>query len=494
MAVRIPPTRWAALGAALLMVVGTAHEGDAGPFLRPALGPAPGCTGSDCTPRAATFGHYETHWRRWPAERRPDQRFPQSLGAEPMVTPLGLPEKSLPVERFVPEGGPPQPTGPRLPTDLPPVLPSDLPDVPGPPAPTSPLETPPLEKPSEKPAGQEILPPGGKIQIEEKSPLGTQPSPLEPLPAETTPKLPLEPTTPPAEEKPAESRLPGMSDSPPAPDQGTSSTLPGLAPREQRPVEAPAAKADEGAGWMEGPPPAAPENVPIPVEPWAEPRAWQPAPAQKATYEVPWSPPPQSWEPPAAPRRERPVEPPMARPVRESLPATIEPELPPPLEEPVRPPAVEPSEPRPSEPVAQARGAPQNQPPMEPPASRPAEAQTPAENLPLGLDGYCPVKLAEHEQWVAGQQRFAVKFNGHIYLMSDETLQRRFLANPTRYAPVMAGVDPVLAIDKNVNVPGQTEFCVVYDGRLYMFSNASTLARFHQNPKRYSAVATKATY
>ena len=110
---------------------------------------------------------------------------------------------------------------------------------------------------------------------------------------------------------------------------------------------------------------------------------------------------------------------------------------------------------------------------------------------PLGLDGYCPVRLAETEQWVVGDPRWAVSYQGCTYQTSGPDLQRRFLANPSRYAPVVSGQDPVLALDEKCSVPGQTEFCVVYDGRLYMFSSAGTLARFHQNPKRYSALVVK---
>jgi len=74
-------------------------------------------------------------------------------------------------------------------------------------------------------------------------------------------------------------------------------------------------------------------------------------------------------------------------------------------------------------------------------------------------------------------------------LLSGLEQQQRFMSNPDRYTPVLSGADPVLTIDEDERVEGRTRFCVIYDGRLYMFSSAATLARFHQNPRRYAQAA-----
>ncbi len=478
MAARIHLARWTALCAATWMFLAMGHEAWAGPHLRALTSRRVYTTGNDCPPKAVTFGYYDANWRQWPAQQRPDRTFPQSIGAERLMTPQGVEQVPLPVERFVPEGGQAPPSGPRLPTDLPPDLPA--PEVPIPPGLGSPLEPPPG-----MPGNQEILPPDREIRIDERSPLGEQPgppSPLEPLPAETLPGLPLEPATPPGREVPAESRLPGIPAPEPGPGAGGLPMLPGVLPGEQPPMappvteppvaKPPAPETDEGARWLDETSPAPAETIPLPVEPWAEPRPWQPEPARKATYEAPWSR-PRPWQQPA----ERPAEP------------AFQQEVPPPLE-PAMQPALEPQRQRPIEAPAQQT--------FTPPAELPVQPLAPevpkVEASPLGLDGYCPVRLAEGEEWVAGEECFAAKFNGRTYMMSDQARQQRFLGNPTRYAPVMGGNDPVLSVDENSSVPGQTEFCVVYDGRLYMFSDAGTLARFHQNPKRYSSVATRAAY
>jgi YHS domain-containing protein len=133
--------------------------------------------------------------------------------------------------------------------------------------------------------------------------------------------------------------------------------------------------------------------------------------------------------------------------------------------------------------------------PMVNPSPQPvANVAPPRRESPPGLGGFCPVQLVEGENWVTGEPGWAVEHRGRIYLMSGASQQERFLANPDRYAPVLSGNDPVLAVDQGQREPGLTDHCVVYDGRLYSFSNHSTLARFHQNPKRYSMVAKGASY
>jgi YHS domain-containing protein len=110
----------------------------------------------------------------------------------------------------------------------------------------------------------------------------------------------------------------------------------------------------------------------------------------------------------------------------------------------------------------------------------------------VGLDGYCPVELVTHELWEPGDPRWSVVHQGRTYLLSGLNPYRLFRGNPERYAPVHAGADPVLALDENCRVPGRTDACVTYKGRLYMFSSQASLARFQEDPKRYAA-STPAT-
>lgn len=129
---------------------------------------------------------------------------------------------------------------------------------------------------------------------------------------------------------------------------------------------------------------------------------------------------------------------------------------------------------------------------VKPTSSRP-QLQLPA-NLPPGLNGYCPVELVENEKWVAGNRRWTATHQGRTYLLSGPEQHQRFLTNPSRYCPMLSGMDPVLVVDEDRTVFGLTEFCVVYDGRLYMFSGSYSLARFRQDPHRYASATHQSTY
>ena len=111
---------------------------------------------------------------------------------------------------------------------------------------------------------------------------------------------------------------------------------------------------------------------------------------------------------------------------------------------------------------------------------------------PLGLEGYCPVTINEKEQWTEGEARWTAMHRGRAYRMADAARYDRFRLTPERYAPVLSGDDPVSALDQGRRIAGQSEHCVVYEGRLYMFSSETSLARFRQNPRHYATMARTA--
>jgi len=117
-----------------------------------------------------------------------------------------------------------------------------------------------------------------------------------------------------------------------------------------------------------------------------------------------------------------------------------------------------------------------------PSASPPRQAVSPA------LDGFCPVELLLNERWVRGDQRWAASYRGSIYYFAAKKQLEQFRNNPVRFTPAASGVDLVQAIDGRRSVPGKTNFCVTYQGRLYMFANAQSLEAFHKNPGRYAII------
>lgn len=123
----------------------------------------------------------------------------------------------------------------------------------------------------------------------------------------------------------------------------------------------------------------------------------------------------------------------------------------------------------------------------EAPRSRPVvtQEQLPPGSAPLSLDGYCPVALAEQQRWVPGDVRFGAQHEGRTYLFSSATEQQKFLQQPHRYAPVMAGNDPVLATDNGQLLSGHREHGLFVNGRIYLFASEESLSQFERNRDRY---------
>jgi len=111
----------------------------------------------------------------------------------------------------------------------------------------------------------------------------------------------------------------------------------------------------------------------------------------------------------------------------------------------------------------------------------------PVEPPPLGLDGYCPVRLCENHAWVRGNRQYGVNHRGRLYLFAGPAEQQKFWQNPDRYTPAGSGEDPVAALDQGLRVAGKREFGMFLDNRVYLFSTEESLQRFKTNPSRYSA-------
>jgi YHS domain-containing protein/thioredoxin-related protein len=128
-----------------------------------------------------------------------------------------------------------------------------------------------------------------------------------------------------------------------------------------------------------------------------------------------------------------------------------------------------------------------------PATPRPPVAPDPAgapdslrDNPPFGLEGYCPVELCEKRRWVLGNRTWGAIHRGRTYLFAGPEEQRRFLADPDRYAPVISGDDVVMSLDRGQSVPGRREHGVFYQGQIYLFAGEESLGAFGKNPSRYA--------
>ena len=128
------------------------------------------------------------------------------------------------------------------------------------------------------------------------------------------------------------------------------------------------------------------------------------------------------------------------------------------------------------------------------PAQDTAALATPTEpdlygSMPVGLEGYCPVTLAERGAWVEGRAQWGARHRGRTYLFASAEQQKAFLADPDRYAPALSGDDPVMAFDAGKCTPGQRRYGVTYQSRTYLFSSTATRDAFAANPQRYTSGA-----
>ncbi len=107
-------------------------------------------------------------------------------------------------------------------------------------------------------------------------------------------------------------------------------------------------------------------------------------------------------------------------------------------------------------------------------------------SMPLGLEGYCPVTIAERSAWVEGRAQWGVRHRGRTYLFAGPEQQRAFMAEPDRYAPALSGDDPVLAFESGRSEAGRRTFGITYQSRMYLFASPETRAAFSADPNRYT--------
>ncbi len=512
-----------------------------------------------CPVTPSTFGYYETRWREWPGQARPDKTFPQSLGRERLPTPPGEPTPTLPRAQ------------PRLPGDtpLPPIEPSEggilppggiripggaipspgLPGIPGEPGlpqppggPSGLPGLPPLNPPSNGP-----LPPGLPLDPQGRTvpPSGAA---NDPTAQRSVPPAPV--VAQPGQHLVAPSALPTNA----APN--AASAVPTIADKSATAIESmpSAAPAYPIAGTMgqslqaetfpSARPPLAPSNTAgtsptagvspaadtAPTTSAALAETPQPLAPLAASSDLPKPLAAQQSEPNAesgmslAPqeqlstlwRLKRAVDglktAPAAHGAEQSGFAEVTHDS---IESKPNPSAVagEPTDEAEKHPVANARmslggvravdhqlldpappedalAAENRRSPISGLGEQPAEEKSSVEPAVTGrgaiaLDGFCPVSLVKNEQWVQGQAEWSVTHLGRTFYCAGPVERECFLVNPDRYVPALGGCDPVELLETARRVPGQLDYCVTFDGKLYMFGNAANLAKFRQDPRRY---------
>jgi YHS domain-containing protein/thiol-disulfide isomerase/thioredoxin len=156
----------------------------------------------------------------------------------------------------------------------------------------------------------------------------------------------------------------------------------------------------------------------------------------------------------------------------------------------------------PAQPSQDPRAQRPHQPAVTPPAAQPAPATQQAsaqfrsrqfvevsQAPPFALELFCPVTLLESKKWHKGNVRFGAVHRNRTYLFASEDAQRRFLADPERYAPVLSGCDPVLFAETNQWIDGNPSIGLLIGGKTFFFVSAESRSRFLLSPQPYTARA-----
>lgn len=133
---------------------------------------------------------------------------------------------------------------------------------------------------------------------------------------------------------------------------------------------------------------------------------------------------------------------------------------------------------------------PQENPYAAPPApSTPPSVEHPVANPgapSLGMEGYCVVTLAEEVKWKHGDKRFGAIHRGRLYLFLSAEAQKKFLANPDHYSPVLSGYDPVQFAESGRLVEGKRAHGLTYNEQVYLFADEESLKKFQASPRPFA--------
>ena len=86
-------------------------------------------------------------------------------------------------------------------------------------------------------------------------------------------------------------------------------------------------------------------------------------------------------------------------------------------------------------------------------------------------------------KWTPGNEAYGAIHRGRTYLFAGPREREQFMADPDAYAPVFAGYDPVMLLEKKQSVPGSRKFGYEFDGRFYLFSSKETMEKFGASPE-----------
>jgi len=120
-----------------------------------------------------------------------------------------------------------------------------------------------------------------------------------------------------------------------------------------------------------------------------------------------------------------------------------------------------------------------------------AAAGSPAPEL--AMQGYCPVTVIKHDQWVEGNPKMGVIHLGKLYLFGSAEAMETFLADPVPYTPVLNEIDVVRYFEERKIVPGKREWGLKdpTHNRMFFFADEAAMNHFWNEYERYTGPAIK---
>jgi hypothetical protein len=106
----------------------------------------------------------------------------------------------------------------------------------------------------------------------------------------------------------------------------------------------------------------------------------------------------------------------------------------------------------------------------------------------LAIDGFDPVAYFIDAVAKVGKPAFEFRYHGVIWRFDNPGNQAAFMIDPAGYEPHFGGHDPV-AVGRGAPTPGNPEFWLIADEKLYLFYNAETRDAFRADPRRLAVEA-----
>ena len=108
----------------------------------------------------------------------------------------------------------------------------------------------------------------------------------------------------------------------------------------------------------------------------------------------------------------------------------------------------------------------------------------------LAIAGFDPVAYFTDARPLPGDAAYELSEEGVVWRFRNERNRASFAANPEIYGPQFGGYDPI-DVARGVAYPGNPQFWLVFDQRLYLFGRAESRDAFAAAPASVLEAARK---